>query len=331
MNRSSDLEVAVLEAGLEASEAPWKSVGASTQDPYVETLLELHALYGWVRAEFPNLQITKGVMDLLVAYAPDSSPWVYAADFPTFESNLRFEGVRAAAELGRSGQLEAVLVSCSILSHGFDFCSTGSRALIDDYRYALPAVASYFSADGGVVQDFAALDVPPWFAEGQESPESIRANTLCRAINPSLSRSSFLELVGTSRHGAWTPAMLGNAARGSFVWLTLLGLGRDPNILTPDAASDAERALAYVVEVLAADDEWSPEEVEREVSTELEPLELALMVAGDFGAVLDAADPEAVNRRLDGWAHGPGWRSVDAWPDSLEQIRSALRHSSCFR
>lgn len=125
--------------------------------------------------------------------------------------------------------------------------------------------------------------------------------------------------------------MLGNAARGSFVWLTLLGLGRDPNILTPDAASDAERALAYVVEVLAADDEWSPEEVEREVSTELEPLELALMVAGDFGAVLDAADPEAVNRRLDGWAHGPGWRSVDAWPDSLEQIRSALRHSSCFR
>lgn len=79
-----------------------------------------------------------------------------------------------------------------------------------------------------------------------------------------------------------------------------------------------------VVEELVTDGPEDDADVSRDFS--LAPLELALMVAQDFAGLLTGVDCDSINGRLNEWAN-EFWSRPNAWPDSLGELKSAIRDS----
>lgn len=315
-----ELDAAVLQARVNDSGAPWRQLGTEFDNPYAAALVQMHGMYRWVRSEFPDLVLGAEAMNVLADEFVGGS-WLCARELPISGSSVRCDGLRAAAELGGAGQLEAVLVSCAILSHGFDYHGGDSpaRPLIDDYRYLLPAVASYFSAHTGEVMNFEDLDVPRWVGAGRSLPESIEPNALARALNPTLAAPVVAPLLAASPTSC-SP----DQALAYLYYPAALALSRDLSALDVDARASAEEELALVVEELAAD--WPEDDPDVSRDFYLAPLELALMVAQDFAGLLNGVDCDSINTRLDEWAN-ESWSRPDAWPDSLEDLKSAIRDS----
>jgi hypothetical protein len=114
-----EIDAADLQARINDSGAPWRRLGSEFDNPCAVSLIQIHGIYRWVRLQFPDLTLGAEAMNV-IADEFVGGTWLCAREMPVAGSSVRCDGLQAAAELGRAGELEAVLVSCAILSHGFD-------------------------------------------------------------------------------------------------------------------------------------------------------------------------------------------------------------------
>lgn len=315
-----EIGAAALQDEINNSGHPWRRLGSEVGNPYAASMIQMHGMYRWLRVRLPDLTLGTEAMNV-IADEFVGGPWLCAREMPISGSSARCDGLQAAAELGRAGQLESVLVSCAILSHGFDYHGgyDPARPLIDDYRYLLPAVASYFSADTGELMSFKDLDVPHWFGADSSLPERIEPNALTRALYPALTAPVMAPVLAAS------PASCSRDQCPAYLYYpAALALGREMGVLDSDAREAAEEELTFMIEQLV--DDWPEDDPNVTRDSYLAPLELALMVAGDFADLLSGAEVSSINDRLDEWAN-ESWSRPEVWPDSLGTLKAAIRDS----
>jgi hypothetical protein len=230
------------------------------------------------------------------------------------------EDARAAAILGRDGQLEAVLVACTFLAQGFDVYGGDGRPLVDGYRFLLPAIASYFAADSDV--DLADVGIPRgWWDSAGTGPMPIRPNALTYALNPRLDNERRREVIGRG---------LGNVD----VWI--LGptgrlLGMDLSFLSPDELAVTEETMSELIEDLGQDD--PPEDPLTYEGEQLEPMNLGYLVGAFGDSLLEEGSPSSARVATASltpstWLEAWESRSVmdpEVWP--YGPLREAIGHS----
>lgn len=219
------------------------------------------------------------------------------------------DDARAAAILGREGQLDAVLVACTFLAQGFDIYGGDGRPLVDGYRFLLPAIASFFAADSDV--DLADVSSPRgWWDFAGTGPIPIPPNALTYALNPRLDKARRRELIGRGP-GEVDVWILGPTGR-------LLGM--DLSFLSPDELAATEATMSELIDDLGQDD--PPEDPLTYEAEQLEPMNLGYLV-GAFGDSLLEDGPvsstEVTTSSLtpSTWVEAWGSRSVmdpELWP-----------------
>lgn len=293
-------------------------------------MLRLHALYRAVRSEFPNLPITRGVVTAIVTPTPDDldlrveGPLLAAWDHGISGCYPKVGDVVAAATLGRTGSLEAVLVACDLLCHRYNFFGGDGRPLIDEYRYLLPAVASFTSAAS--TPSLTGVESGPgwWDEDGCRNPAA-QPNLVTRALgaDPAHRRA----LIGDNL----TEQL--NAV--DFVLVAQM-LAVDVGFLDTDERTMAEGIVAeWFGEGLT--DDLGPDEMEW-----YERGHTAFVVAQGTDALCDAArdvavaDREAVKtlEAVHAWVSEWGkasWRYVECWPEGPLGVAIASSPSEWFR
>jgi len=334
---TDDLEVAVLADWLNNTDFGWLENVAymGLSDGQVgrreaDQMLRLYALYQSIRQEFPNIKPSKQMVDTFMH--PDSdlyarffcSPLSAACEMGRSGCYIGTSDVIAAAHLGGHGDLQAVLVACDLLCHGYDVFGGDGRPLIDEYRYFLPAVASYTSS--AVSAPLASIEPGPgwWDADGRRNLPA-KPNRLTRALNRTLDEHRRRALVGRDRVEQESPEFFAPVARV---------LGMDLTFLTPEELASAEDEIEIYVADLQMED--PPEYPEVTVEFVLEPMHLAYTIGKHLGHLLEVADGLLYSdadaaARMDGertwlsdWSE-ESWRRADSWPEGL--LREAIESS----
>lgn len=334
---TDELEVAVLADWLGNADFNW--LGEVTCSGLSEShigrqeadqMLRLNAVYQVVRREFPNIKPSKQMIDTFMH--PDSdiyrqylySPLDASCEMGRSGCHIAVPDVIAAATLGEIGELSAVLTACDLLCHGYDYFGGNGRPLIDEYRYFLPAVASYTSAVGS--SSVASVELGPgwWDADGRRNLPA-KPNRLTRALNRTLGESRRRALVGNDSSEQESPEYFAPVARV---------LGIDLRFLTPEELASADEEMEMYVTDLQLED--PPEYPEVTVEFVLEPMYLAFTIGSHLDDLLGQtegllqSDPDAVARLnseqswLSEWA-SESWRRADSWPEGL--FREAIESS----
>jgi len=281
------------------SRAPqrWLDAGADQADLRVREILQWHALYRALTADLPDLTLTSPIMTMICEESGIRGGFLSCTEMSRGGWFGGEADARAAAILGRNGDLEAVLVACTFLAQGFDIYGGDGRPLLDGYRFLLPAVASYFAADSGI--SLTDLKLPPgWWDHDGVGPTQIKPNVLTYAVNPRLDEEQRRALLGRGP-GLVDVDMFGSTAR-------LLGM--DLSFLSGDELSDVEDSMSELIEALG---EEEPEEDPLVYEDyQLEPMSLGYLV-GAFGDTLLEEVPQTPSRAATSSLTPSNW--VDAW------------------
>jgi hypothetical protein len=254
---------------LSAAPERWLDVGSPQDSPQVREMRQWHALYRALSDDLPSLVLTSSLMTMIVEESDIGGGFLSCSEMSRGGWFGETEDARAAAILGRDGQLEAVLVACAFLAQGFDIYGGDGRPLVDGYRFLLPAIASYFAADSDV--DLADVGIPRgWWDSAGTGPMPIRPNALTYALNPRIDNARRREVMGRGpgKVDVW---ILGPTGR-------LLGM--DLSFLSPDELAVTEETMSELIEDLGQDD--PPEDPLTYEGEQLEPMNLGYLV-GAFG------------------------------------------------
>lgn len=239
-----------------------------------------HALYRSFRSDLPQVSLSSPLMTLLCDESGVGGGFLSCTEMSRGGWFGEEDDARAAAFLGRNGDLEAVLVGCTFLAHGFDVYGGEGRPLLDGYRFLLPAIASYFAAETNL--DLADVRIPPgWWDFAGAGPQPIRPNALAYAVNPKLD-------------GARRRAVIGVGSNHVDVWI--LGptgrlLGMDLSFLTPEELAVTESTMGELIVDLGLEE--PPEDPLVYESEQLEPMNLGYLV-GTFASSLLDVSPESL-------------------------------------
>lgn len=334
-----ELEVAVLESWLAETDFGWLedihcevleegAVGRAEADQ----ILQLHALYLAIRGQFPNLTWTNRAMDAFLAddawVAPYGPLDVASLDCSTNRWIGRVGEAAAAAALGSSGDLEAVLVACDLLSHRYDsYSGVDGRPLVDGYQFFLPAVASFASATTGM--RFAELGKGPgWWIFRGPHVRATAPDRLSRSLNPSITREQRRQFVFGDGTALWSEAA------DCYLFAPMAdALKIDASFLTQSEKQSAEATLDDLVDNLTRADPGDPDLL---IGEYLEPMHLAYVVAANIddlvtdAQAVDLSDPQGMasieerHRWIRDWGRN-SWRYTQCWPHGL--LREAIAES----
>lgn len=287
-----------------------------------DCMLQMHGFYRAIRQEFPNLQFHKNTLDAIWyenfgGQSHLTTPLMSANEWSRGGWIEGLPETLAAAFLGQQGNLEAVIVACVMLSHGYDYFGGEGRPLIDGYRYLLPAVASYASASMDV--SFETLDIPPgWFDIQGIGPNMIKPNPLTRVLNPKSSAEQRRLWVSPD------PPTIYDSIISDRAWLFDLGivgslLNMDMSFLSDKERAEIEQENSSFLEALLDTDNFAEDELPIDqyftaylVATHIDQLmddAINYPISDvDFGEALSTRHPW-----LKEWAH-ESWRYPNCWP-----------------
>lgn len=261
-------ELALVGDFLSRDQARWREVGEDQSSPQVREMLQWSALYRSLVGELPEIVLTYPLMALICDRSGIGGGFLSCTEMPRGGAVCDDEDLRAAALLGQEGRLEEVLTACTFLSQGFDVWGGEGRPLLDNYRYLLPAVASYHAADAGT--RFNDLILPPgWWDADETGPYPIRPDVLAYALNPRLDDERRRELLG---HG---PGLVSLELFG----LTAELLGRDLSFLSPEELESVQLERSLLTDDLTLSEPEEDPMVYIEYT--LEPMNLGYLV-GSF-------------------------------------------------
>jgi len=252
----------------------WREAGSEGDSPQVRELLQWHALYRALTEAFPGIELTPDLMTIICEESDIGGGFLSCTEMSCGGWVGDDADARAAAILGRAGQLEAVLVGCTFLAHGFDVWGGDGRPLLDEYRYLLPAVASYFSADSDVRLGELRLPRGWWDFDGF-GPQPIGPNLVTYALNPRMTPQRRRGAVGAGP-GRADVGIFGPTAR-------LLSV--DLSFLTPDELAATEATLSRLVEDLGLEN--PPEDPMAYEEYQLQPMNLGYLVGTFADSLLD--------------------------------------------
>lgn len=299
---------------------PWRDAGRDTASPQIRELLQWHTLYCALINDLPDLVLTSALMTTIVEESGIGGGFLSCSEMSRGGWFGGTEDARAAAILGRDGQLEAVLVACTFLAQGFDVYGGDGRPLVDGYRFLLPAIASYFAADSDV--DLADVSTPRgWWDSDGVGPMPIRPNALTYALNPRLDDSRRRKVIGRGpgKVDVW---ILGPTGR-------LLGM--DLSFLSPDELAVTEETMSEFIEDLGQDD--PPEDPLTYEGEQLEPMNLGYLVGAFGDSLLQEGLPSSARAATSSltsstWLEAWESRSVmdpELWP--YGSLREAIAES----
>lgn len=157
-------------------------------------------MYRAVRREFPDLEMTSKILDLLVGEdlgygtveqgwlwdipkAPDS--WTAAhADNSNWAWSVIPQDIVDVVKLAYRGEAENILVAAALCSHDYDSYGGLGPALVDGYTELIPAIVSSLAAPS--LLEGRLPDVPPWYFQDGRRVQ-IGVNALTMALSPMLS------------------------------------------------------------------------------------------------------------------------------------------------
>lgn len=266
---SESAEAGAVRKFLSTTPERWLNVGSPQESAQVREMRQWHALHRACASDLPDIALSPALMTLLCEESGVGGGFLSCTEMSRGGWFGDEADARAAAILGRDGQLETVLVACTFLAHGFDIYGGDGRPLVDGYRFLLPAIASYFAADSGV--DLADVGIPPgWWDFAGTGPFPIRPNALTYALNPRLDDARRRGVMGRGP-GAVDVWILGPTGR-------LLGM--DLSFLSPDELAVTEATMSELIDDLGQED--PPEDPLTYEAEQLEPMNLGYLV-GAFG------------------------------------------------
>lgn len=304
-----------------AQESPrWREAGQEGDSPQVRELRQWHALHSAVLDAFPRGQLTPDVMTIICEESGIDGGFLSCTEMSRGGWVGDDADARAAALLGQDGHLEVVLVGCTFLAHGFDVWGGEGRPLLDEYRYLLPAVASYFAAESDVRLGDLRLPLGWWDFDGH-GPQPIGPNLVAYALNPRL---------GPERRRGAFGAGPGRAPVGIFGPTARL-LGMDLSFLTPDELAVTEATLSQLIRDLELEN--PPEDPLVYEEYQLEPMNLGYLVGAFADTLLDeaaGAQARSATSSLTAstWVDAWGSKSVmdpELWP--YGSLREAIANS----
>jgi hypothetical protein len=289
------------------------------------TIRRLGAFYDVIRAEFPNIRVSRPVMDLLVEAAMErfaAGPFTFAWESSMAGWYGQVGDVVAAAHLGSEGELETVLSAMTLLSHGYDYFGGDGRPLIDGYRYLIPSAASYTSALNSVVLE-PAKRLPGWWDQEGYGPQPIEPDLLSRAVNVRLTDEQRRAAVGLVHGSQCLPYSFYFAATA---------LGMDVGFMDEYDLHEGVQQFELTIEDLLSVEPGDPDILERFT----ESAHLACLMAIHVDHLLNDAETVSVtdlsacdalqsrHKWITNWERG-SWRVAEAWPDG--PIRDVIRNS----
>jgi len=307
-----------LELGLDSNQETWMSpLREMTEDePAIAFMRTCGAMVEALRDAHEGLIFTNDTMTVLQARTRDfgeGEVLLSAEDWPRGQWFGDLPASRAAAILASRDEIECVITTASLMSHGYDYNGGSFRALIDGYVELLPAIVSAISPR---VERYRI----PWFSRSGRIHLCKTSGTI-RALAAGLTDEERLRLLGTGTETWNDNSVL------DFIFFPVaqelgLDLTRYPQERIDEAMSEFESTL----------DEYTddPDDENQEVQGVIYLSLFANKYAADLIDAPTRMTQEELERDFPWLCDWRPWQiTTEAiWPPTLEDLRLAIAENN---
>jgi hypothetical protein len=220
-----------------------------------------------------------------------------------------FPASRAAAILASRDEIECVLTTCSLMSHGYDYNGSAFRALVDGYVELLPAIVSAISPRTERYRI-------PWFSVDGRIHLCKTSGTI-RALAAGLTDEERARLLGTG-DAAWTD----NSVLDFIFFPVAKELGLDLTRYPQERIDEAMNDFRSTLDEYTDDPDDEDQEMQGVIYLSL----FANMHAADLLRAPATMTQEALERDLPWLCDWRPWQITTeaVWPPTLDDLRSAI-------
>jgi hypothetical protein len=285
-------------------------------EPAIAFMRTCGAMVEALRDAHEGLIFTNNTMTVLQARTRDfgeGEVLLSAEDWPRGQWFGNFQASRAAAILASRDEIESVITTASLMSHGYDYNGGSFRALIDGYVELLPAIVSAISPR---VERYRI----PWFNKSGRIHRCTTSGTI-RALAAGLTDEERLRLLGTGT-AAWNDNSVLDFIFFPVAQELGLDLTRYPQERIDEAMSEFESTL----------DEYTddPDDENQEVQGIIYLSLFANKYAADLLDAPTRMTQEELERDFPWLCDWRPWQiTTEAiWPPTLEDLRLAIAENN---